>query len=129
MSVVPNQVYPDAPSWETIKGIFLNGWVGEGTRYLRVLQDKNSLALSARMIIGAQSRIAGYMPSSLRPAINQNLLGFIQGGPQVVLEVWTNGALALSSASISMTEPEMLAAYAGKDVYVQGVYPRGVPVS
>lgn len=126
MTLIPNQPYPDKPGWETVAGIFINGWIGEGTRYLRAMQSDNSLEVSARIVIGSQARIAGYMPARLRPAINQNLLGFIQGGPQVVMELWTNGALALSNNSLGLSEAEMLAQFAGRDVYFAGVMPRGL---
>ncbi|GAA2940834.1 hypothetical protein ACFO7V_16905 [Glutamicibacter bergerei] len=124
MTLIPNQPYPNLPAWETITGIFLNGWIGEGVYYLRALQGSNSTEISARIRIGSERRIAGYMPTRFHPALNQNLLGFIQGGPQVVMEFWSSGALALSNNSLSMTEAEMLAVYGGRDVYFAGVIPR-----
>lgn len=122
--LVPNQAYPDSPGWEQIEGIFINGWIGDNTRFLRMIITENSVTVSGRLYIGNVKRIAGYLTREYRPPVNQSLPAFIQGGPPCIVELWVDGAIALSNNSLGMTEAEMLAAYAGRDVYVSGVYPR-----
>lgn len=124
MNLVPNQAYPDRAAWVQVEGIFANGWIGEGTRFLRLMIDGNNVSVSGRMVIGSSRRIAGYLPGEFRPPVNQSLPAFIQNGPPCIMELWADGAIALSFNSLGMTEAEMLTAYAGRDVYVYGSYPR-----
>lgn len=124
MTLIPGQPFPDLPAWESIEGIFANGWIGHGTRFLRLFVEANNITVSGRLIIGNERRVAGYVPERFWPPVAQSMPAFIQGGPPCIMEFWVGGGLALSNTSLGMTEAEMLTMYAGKDVYISGSYPR-----
>lgn len=126
MTLIPNQPFPDLPSWEDLSPILINGWDTPGSaQSLQGIGYQNTVDIFGRVQIGSH-QIIGILPQHLQAASSYSVPALILGGPSCLVEVQGGYRLLMSAFSLGMTDAQMIATYQGKYLSIVGSFPRRI---